>query len=176
MKSLIVIGAIVLGFVAGAVPAAAGANPPAVDARAAFDQLKSLSGEWERKAPDGGRSHLTYEVVSAGSAVVEHFVDDAMGADNAMVTVYYVDGGRLLLTHYCMAHNQPRMQAESYNPATGELRFGFLDATGLASPDAGHMHSASFRFVDAKHFTSEWHFMQGGKTTATENFEYTRVR
>ena len=98
---------------------------------AAFAQLKSLAGNWENKGAKG-RSEVRYEVVSGGSAVVERFESDALGAGNAMITVYYLDGGHLQLTHYCMAHNQPHMQAESFDPATGDLRFAFISATGLA--------------------------------------------
>ena len=146
------------------------------DSAAAFAQLKSLAGDWESKAPDGKKSRARYEVVSGDSAVVERFESDAMGPANAMVTVYYLDGNRLRLTHYCMAHNQPRMQAESFDKSTGELRFAFLDATGLSGPETGHMHNATFRFVDADHFNADWQFFEGGKPRMTESMQYTRVR
>lgn len=142
---------------------------------AAFAQLKSLAGNWQNKGAKG-RSEVRYEVVSGGSAVVERFQSDDLGADNAMVTVYYLDGGHLQLTHYCMAHNQPHMQAESFDPATGDLRFAFISATGLASPAAGHMHNASFHFIDADHFSTDWQFYEGGKPKMTESVQYTRVR
>jgi hypothetical protein len=150
--------------------------PDAGNAAAAFAQLKSLAGDWESKAPDGTKSRARYEVVSGGSAVVEHFESDALGPANAMVTVYYLDGDHLRLTHYCMAHNQPRMQAGSFDRSSGELRFAFLDATGLSSPEAGHMHDASFRFIDADHFTADWQFFEGGKPKMSESVQYTRVR
>jgi hypothetical protein len=146
------------------------------DSKAAFAQLKSLAGNWESKSPDGSKSHTQYEVVSGGSAVVEHFESDALGAANAMVTVYYLDGDHLRLTHYCMAQNQPRMQAESFDRSTGELRFAFLDATGLSGPEAGHMHNVTFRFVDADHFAADWQFFEGGKPKFNEPLQYTRVR
>jgi len=142
----------------------------------AFSLLKSLAGEWESPSAQGGKSHLRYEVVSGGSAVVEHFESDDMGAANAMVTVYYLDGGHLQLTHYCMAHNQPHMQAESFDSATGELRFAFVSATGLANPESGHMHNATFRFIDANHFSTDWQFYEGGKPKFNESVQYTRVR
>jgi hypothetical protein len=150
--------------------------PNPTDSAAAFAQLKSLAGDWESKSPDGKKSHARYEVVSGNSAVVERFESDAMGPANAMITVYYLDGSHLRLTHYCMAHNQPRMQAESFDKETRELRFAFLDATGLAGPEAGHMHNATFHFVDADHFTADWQFFEGGKPKMTESMQYTRVR
>jgi hypothetical protein len=143
---------------------------------AAFAQLKSLAGNWESKTAKGGTAHIRYEVVSGGSAVVEHFDSDDLGPGNAMVTVYYLNGDRLQLTHYCMAHNQPHMQAESFDNASGELRFAFVNATGLSGPEAGHMHNATFRFIDAEHFSTDWQFYEGGKPKFNEAVQYTRVR
>jgi len=174
MKLHVLAGTIVLLMITASLSAAE--TPNATDSAAAFAQLKSLAGEWESKSPDGNKSHARYEVVSGGSAVVEHFESDALGPTNAMVTVYYLDGDHLRLTHYCMAQNQPRMQAESFDKFTGELRFAFLDATGLSSPDSGHMHNATFRFVDADHFAADWQFFEGGKPKMTESLQYTRVR
>jgi hypothetical protein len=153
------------------------ANPSnSPDAATAFARLKSLAGDWEGRTKDGSKSHIRYEVISGGSAVLEHFEDQSMGAANAMVTVYYLDGGRLLLSHYCMAKNQPRMQAQAFDDAAGELRFTFLDATGLPSPDAGHMHNATFHFTDANHFSADWQFFENGKPKMTESLQYTRVQ
>lgn len=174
MKLHVLAGTIVLLIITGSSWAANASSTS--DATAAFAQLKSLAGQWESKAPDGSKSRLKYEVVSGGSAVAEHFESDALGAANAMVTVYYLDGDHLRLTHYCMAKNQPRMQAESFDKSSGELRFAFLDATNLSSPEAGHMHNATFRFVDADHFATTWQFFEDGKPKFSELVQYTRVR
>ena len=152
------------------------ANNPNSDAATAFSRLKSLAGDWEGKSPSGSKSHIRYEVISGGSAVLEHFEDESLGPANAMVTVYYLDGGHLLLSHYCMAKNQPRMQAQAFDESTGELRFSFLDATGLDSPNAGHMHNATFHFTDATHFSADWQFFENGKPKLTESLQYTRVQ
>jgi len=152
------------------------AGTPNSNDTAAFARLKTLAGEWEGKAADGSTSHLRYEVVSNGSAVLERFENDQLGAGNAMVTVYYLDGDRLQLTHYCMAKNQPHMQAESFDSASGELRFAFVNATGLSSAEAGHMHNASFRFIDGDHFSTDWQFYEAGKPKFSEAVQYTRVR
>jgi hypothetical protein len=148
-------------------------TPNATVATAAFAHQEP--GRRLEATPDGSKSHARYEVVSGGSAVVS-ISRATPWAANAMITVYYLDGDHLRLTHYCMAHNQPRMQAESFDRSTGELRFAFLDATGLSSPEAGHMHNATFRFIDADHFTADWQFFDGGKPKMTESMQYNRVR
>jgi hypothetical protein len=157
------------------VGSALGADPARVDAAAAFARLKELAGEWQARSPQMGSVRLKYEVVSAGSAVLEQFGTDS-GNDHSMVTVYHLDGDRLILTHYCMAKNQPRMEAKRFDPAGGNLEFEFVDATNLSSPNAGHMHTAAFRFVDADHFDSRWQFFEGGKAKFTEEARYSRVK
>ena len=142
------------------------------DAAAAFARLKTLAGEWEA-ATQMGKARLTYELIGNGSALVER---ETMGDMPPMMTVYHLDGNRLILTHYCMLANQPRMQVRRFDPATGEIAFEFLDVTNLASPRAGHMHSAKFRLTDNNHFTSEWEFYENGERKNTEAAQYTRVR
>ena len=143
-----------------------------IDAAAAFSRLKTLVGGWEADTKMG-RAHVSYEVVAGGTSLLERESGEKMPV---MLTLYHVDGDRLLLTHYCMAGNQPRMQARRFDPGTGKIEFQFLDATGLTTPGAGHMHNASFRFVDDRHFQSEWQFYEDGKLKFAENSEYTRVR
>lgn len=165
----LLIGAVLLGCVA---VHADGGPAGSTDAAAAFARLKTLAGEWDADA--GARqSHLSYELVAGGSALLER----ETGANRpAMLTVYHLDGERLLLTHYCMAGNQPRMQARAFDAATGSLTFEFLDATNLASPGAGHMHSVAMRLIDANHLATEWKFYENGQPTMTEAARYARAR
>jgi len=143
-----------------------------IDAAAAFSRLKTLAGEWEADTKEG-KVHVSYEVVAGGTSLMERESSDKMPL---MLTLFYVNGERLLLTHYCMAGNQPRMQAKRFDAGTGEIEFQFLDATNLTTPDAGHMHNASFHFTDDKHFQAEWQFYENGKLKFAENAQYTRVR
>lgn len=142
------------------------------DAAAAFARLKSLAGDWEAQT-SAGKAHLNYELTGGGSALVERESGEQMAG---MTTVYHLDGDRLILTHYCMAGNQPRMQARGFDPVTGDLQFQFLDITNLASPGAGHMHNVRLRLVDHDHFQAEWQFYENGRPKMTETFQYTRVR
>ena len=143
-----------------------------VDGKAAFDRLSKLVGEWEADT-SMGKAHITYEVIAGGTALSER---ETMEHMPPMQTIYYLDGKRLLLTHYCMTGNQPRMQATAYRPDTGELQFAFFDATNLRSASDGHMHNANFRLIDANHLQSEWEFYENGQKKATESFSFVRIR
>lgn len=142
------------------------------DAAAAFAKLKSLAGEWEATT-DMGKSRLTYEVISGGNSVVER---ESVEKEGEMLTVYHLDGNRLLLTHYCVAGNQPRMEAKTFDAQSGELRFQFLDATNFANPGVGHMHNVTLHFVDNNHLSTEWQFFENGQQKFTEKAQYTRIR
>jgi len=127
------------------------------DAQKSFDQLKSLSGSWEGKASSGKPVHVAFRVTSMGSALMS----EIKGEDD-MITMFNLDGERLLMTHYCGAGNQPRMLATT--SADGKtITFDFLDATNLASSGAGHMNRVVISMLDAKHHTEEWNFIDHGK-------------
>ena len=165
---------LITALIAGSValPAADANSSQTTDAGTAFARLKTLVGQWEAST-SSGKVHLSYELVSGDTALMERLSSESMPS---MVTVYYVDGGRLLLTHYCMLGNQPRMQVKTFNPETGELDFKFLDATNLSSPSAGHMHNAKIRLVDNNHMVSEWQFYENGKPKFSESAQYTRIQ
>lgn len=168
LVTVLITGLAVLGTLEGADP-----KPDTrADAVAAFARLKTLVGEWEANTPDG-KVRLAYELTGGGSALVERQTEEKMPS---MMTVYHLDGDRLILTHYCMAGNQPRMQARGINPETGEIQFQFLDVTNLARPGAGHMHNAKLRVVDNSHLDSEWQFYENRAPKMTETAHYTRVR
>lgn len=153
--------------------AASGDQGRSVDAAAAFAKLKTLAGTWEATSKEMGKVRVTYEVVANGTAILENESGEKMPA---MVTLYHLDGSRLMLTHYCIAGNQPRMEAKSFDARTGELTFDFVDATSLASKSAGHMHAVKYQFLDATRFTSTWHFHENGQEKFAETATYTRVK
>jgi hypothetical protein len=121
-----------------------------------LDKLKSLAGNWEGKSTDGKAIQASYKLVSGGTAIAETL--SATGEPD-MLTVYHVNGGHLMMTHYCSMGNQPRMQADASDGKT--IAFHFVDGTNLAGPDAPHMNDLTITFVDANHITQEW-AMKGG--------------
>ena len=66
-----------------------------------FESLKKLAGDWVEVGKDGKPTEKvvsSIRVTSAGSAIEETLFP---GGDHEMVTMYFLDGDRLLLTHYC---------------------------------------------------------------------------
>jgi hypothetical protein len=127
-----------------------------------FDAIKALAGEWEGKTQTGDSVQVSYRVTAGGSAVLSEIQSHMKDKGEDMISMFHMDGNRLLLTHYCAAGNQPRMQA-SISPDAKSITFHFIDATNLASPDTPHMQRVVFTFVDANHHTEEWHFAAPGK-------------
>jgi hypothetical protein len=139
------------------------------NAGAALDTLKGLAGQWQAKDPSGKQQLITWKVISGGSAVMETMQEESM------VTMYHVNNGRLMLTHYCAAQNQPRMQAQVSDDGK-TFTFDFLDATNLASPAEGHMHKLVLTIQDKDHFTEQWFFSKDGKDDEHGLFQFTRKR
>jgi hypothetical protein len=142
-----------------------------VEANAAFARLKTLVGDWEADS-SRGKVHSRYELIAGGSVLLEHL--RVVGEDE-MLTAYHLDGDRLVLTHYCMAGNQPQMVAQVFDPSTGELDFAFASASNL-KPGAGHMHDVNLRLISQDRYDAKWEFVEGGKTKFSEDFRYTRVK
>ena len=147
-----------------------------VDGAGAFERLKALEGTWAGPGPEDKRATSTFELVGNGTVLMEHYRNPAMPGGGHMVTAYHLDGASLVLTHYCIAKNQPTLRAERFDPAAGEMQFEFVRASNLASPSAGHMRRAKYRIDDRDHFTTEWEFFEKGKRTMTETETFTRVK
>jgi hypothetical protein len=129
------------------------------DAQKSFAQLKTLAGTWEGKNSQGEPLEVSFKVTAGGSAVM----NDINGHGDEMITMFHLDGpNRLLMTHYCSSGNQPRMSATA-SPDGKAIAFTFVDATNLATPDAGHMEHMVLTVVDVNHHTEEWIYADHGK-------------
>jgi hypothetical protein len=151
------IGLLLLTFIFGVHAAWAGAQT-----KAAFEKLKSLSGEWEGKDADGMEAKTSFKVIVNGTTVMETLV--AMHMEE-MVTLYNVDGDSISLIHYCPTNNQPRMRATPGDGAIKELTFSFQGAGNLPSEATGHEHKLVIHFEDNDHITEEWTWRKNGKDT-----------
>jgi hypothetical protein len=137
-----------------------------------FEKMKSLVGEWKGISADKKPATVTYTLVSDNSALMEKL---AMGSESEMVTMYHPDGDHLMMTHYCSAHNQPRMRSQAVAAGSKNITFNLVDVTNLSSPDAGHMKKLVVTFADKDHFTQEWTWTQKGKEK-TEVIHFERMK
>jgi hypothetical protein len=150
--------------------------PPrsATPAEQAFERFKKLEGTWIATSTKGWEERARFDVIAGGSVVLETAVDAHPG--ETMATAFHLDGGRLMLTHYCVAKNQPRLVASSIGDDGRTITFTFLDAGNLPSRDRGHMDKAVYKFVDDDHVTSRWTWYQDGREQWMEEITSTRVR
>ena len=139
------------------------------------DQLKAicaLEGTWTQvsPAPPEGQKpvKLIFKLTAGGSAVMETM---GSGSDHEMLNVYTEDENGVLLTHYCVMGNQPRMRLTSIKD--GVLTFEYVDAGNLKSRDEAHMDSVVIT-VKGDRMTQDWSMYQDGKVTGHHMFELKR--
>jgi hypothetical protein len=122
-----------------------------------FDLLKGLEGNWAGKNQQGQPVQITFRLTAGGSALMSEIL--GRGPEN-MITMFHMDGDRLLMTHYCGAGNQPRMKVIAADAKS--VSFEFMDGTNIA-PGDGHMQRVTFTQPDANHHVEEWTFADHGK-------------
>ena len=152
--------------------AAAQEMHPAARSTPAFDQLKSLAGDWEGTNAQGSKVSLTYQVVANGSVLMERLKS---ADESEMITMYSLDGDHIVVTHYCSAGNQPTMQAPAATAPAGKYDFSFVRVSGTKTPDEGHMVTLSLTLSDKNHLTQVWTFDDHGKSMV-DTFTYTRKK
>ena len=139
------------------------------------DNLKAicaLEGTWiqVKPAPAEGQKPATLVIhpTAGGSAVMETM---SPGSDHEMLNVYTEDEKGVLLTHYCLMGNQPRMRLTSIKD--GVLKFEYVDAGNLKSRDEAHMDGLEIT-VKGDQMKQDWTMYQDGKVTGHHTFEFKR--
>jgi hypothetical protein len=137
------------------------------DGAKAFAKMKLLAGSWVGKTSAGHPVSETFQAVSDGASLMSQLT-----MDEPMVSMFYMDRGQLMMTHFCPSKNQPRMRA-TVSPDGNTITFNFVDATNLATPETGHMHRAVYILMGKDQLAEEWTWRQNGKDTK-EQFELHR--
>jgi hypothetical protein len=151
-----------------------------------FDAMKTLAGSWQGPVkidpPSAEMStdkpvHVSLRVTSRGNALV-HEMQEAGTAEDATrydhpITMIYVDGDRLILTHYCDAGNRPRMTGK-ISPDGKTVDFDFADLSG--GNQFGHMYHATFTVVDANHHTEDWTYLMPGDKPMHAHMDLERAK
>jgi hypothetical protein len=141
-------------------------------ARSAFERFKRLEGAWKGRSTKGWEEVISYKTIAQGSVVVGTSFD--AHPNETMMTMIHMDGERLVLTHYCVAKNQPRLVATSFADGGKTITFTFLDGTNMPSRDRGHMDKVVFHFIDDDHVASRWTWYQDGKESWMEEITLER--
>jgi hypothetical protein len=129
-----------------------------------WEKIKTLAGEWDGYALENGQkmpTHISVRMTGDGSALM-HWMD--AGSPHEMITMFHPDKAELLATHYCAAHNQPRMRATASSKPS-QIAFEFMDGMNIR-PGDGFMRQLIIDLVDADHHNETWGFDVKGKIQA----------
>ena len=125
-----------------------------------FERMKTLVGTWTGKTDMGqGPVEMTvqYRLLAAGNVLEERVF---AGTPNEMVTMYYEQGGKLALTHYCVLGNRPAMLLKSSDSKS--LVFDFDKTCGIGDGES-HMRALTLTFDDANTITTKCKAIIDGK-------------
>jgi hypothetical protein len=123
------------------------AKLPPPPTNAGLEKMKKLAGTWVAADKDGKPTDQVVSIIkvtAGGSAVHETLFP---GQPHEMVSVYTADGADLILTHYCVLGNQPRMKADPKSPAN-QIVFRFVGGSNLDPAKDRHMHEATLTIVN----------------------------
>ena len=102
-----------LGFLGVSANAEEKGYPPPSKPSVEFARIEALEGKWEGASKHGNGTEekvtVEYHTSSGGSAVTETIF---AGTPHEMVSVYFDENGKLVMTHYCMLGNKPTLGLE----------------------------------------------------------------
>lgn len=139
-----------------------------------FERMKQLVGTWRGKTDIGQgpvELNIHYRLLAGGSVLEERVFS---GTPNEMVTMYYDQGGKLALTHYCMMGNRPAMLLKASDEKT--LKFDFDKTCGINPKKESHMHALTIRFDNADTITTSCQAIVDGKQTPEQPTTLRRVK
>ena len=139
----------------------------------AFEKMKTLIGSWTGTMKEGGKdlpATARFQTISDGSVLAGWLGE---GTPYEMVTMFHMDGDTLMATHYCAAHNQPRLVLVM-DGERNRLVFVFKDGTNI-KPEVGHMHQVAFILDGPNHHVEEWTYLKNDKKE-TSRFDFKRKK
>jgi hypothetical protein len=142
-------------------------------AKGAFDQLAKLAGDWEGTIGHSralGPAHVNIAVTAKGTAILQRtIIQDPV----EMVSMIYLDRGRLVLRHFCAAGNQPTMVL--MNPVSNKsARFELDGGGGLAAASDLHMHATDIIVENQDRIAITWTTYDGGRHAGVDTIFLTR--
>lgn len=149
--------------------AASPASAQSLDGKAAFQKLKGLAGAWSGPigSATGPKGRISYEVISGGSVVMEVLFP---GEPHEMRSMYHLDKGDLIMTHYCSGGNQPHMRLSRTTSTPEKLVFDFDGGTNLDPNKDSYIHNGEIRFLPDGRIEASWTFWTDGKQGGANHF------
>ena len=126
------------------------------EAQIAFEKMKTLAGSWQGTIM-GITINLTIGVASSGNAIMHEAHTGGGRPPNHEITMFYLDGDRLLATHYCDGGNRARFEGKM-SPDGKTLEFSFLDVAGPTQ--GGLVKRMAFTMIDTNHHSVEFTFVK----------------
>jgi hypothetical protein len=127
-------------------------------AQSTYAKLSALVGDWQGQYDDGRKLSVTYRLTANNTALVETWT---MSPTRESMTIYALDGDRLLATHYCPQGNQPRLQLSRLD-AQGRYQFEFVDGGNLQKPESSHQHQMWLKLESADRFSRSEIYIRNG--------------
>ena len=126
------------------------------DAQMVFDQMKALAGSWQGTVM-GISINVTIRLASSGTAILHEATTEGGRPPNHEITMFYVEGDRLLATHYCDGGNRARFEGKM-SPDGKTSEFNFLDVAG--NTRGGLVKHMVFTVIDANKHVVEFTFIK----------------
>jgi hypothetical protein len=163
--------------------ASVGLRADEAQAKAAFEKLKGLAGNWEGMREGAGDEEAVTEaesapdvthifrIASAGTVVMETMNP---GGDEEMINMYHLDGNALMVTHYCAGGNQPAMLLNPMRSTEDMLYFELIGGTNFDPEVDPHIHAIEIALQGPDRIKSVFDAYNEGKKVGTMTFELAR--
>src|SRR5258708_38488973 len=126
-----------------------GKLPPA-PTNSNLEKMKKLAGTWLAADKDGKPTDQVMSIIKVTAGGSAGHETPFPGQPQEMVSIYTVDGKDLVMTHYCVRGNQPRMKADPKSP-DNQIIFQFAGGLHLDPKTDKHIHAATLTIVDDSH-------------------------
>ena len=152
-----------------------GVSLPPAPTHPGLEKMKKLVGTWVATDQEGKPTEQVVSVIrltAGGSAVHETLFP---GQPHEMISIYTAEGPDLIMTHYCVLGNQPRMKLVS-GGQSGDLVFDFAGGDNIEPDTTRHMHGGRFTVKDVDSYEADWILMSFGKPAGNNRFFMKRAR
>jgi hypothetical protein len=154
LRALLICLVVAMGFGTSVAQTNNAAAPS--DAQKMFDQMKAMEGSWHGTIM-GISIDVTIRLASSGTAILHEATTAGGRPPNHEITMFYVDGDRLLATHYCDGGNRARFEGKM-SPDEKTSEFNLLDVAG--STKGGLVKRMVFTTIDANKHVVEFTFIK----------------